>query len=98
MVRYRTLFFVLPCAVIVCLASLASQSQSPLRRITNTSDKGVSINPSVSGDGRIVALDSTEDLAGAGGSDSFRAIRVNISVDPATVFQMGRTRAASPAI
>src|SRR5215471_8339497 len=98
MVRNRTLFFLIPCVAVVCLGSFASQSQSTLRRITNTTDKGISINPSVSGDGRIVALESTEDFAGAGGSDSFRAMRVNISVDPATVFQMGRTRAVTPAI
>ena len=55
------------------------------------------MNPSVSGDGRIVAFESTEDVAGAGGAEGFRAIRANISFDPATFFQMGRTRAVSPA-
>src|SRR5437763_2769443 len=58
----------------------------------------VNINPSLSGDGRILAFESTEDVAGAGGADHFRAIRGNISVDPPTFFQMGGTRAAAPAI
>jgi uncharacterized protein (TIGR03437 family) len=69
-----------------------------LRRLISTPDEGVNINPSVSGDGRIVAFESTEDVAGAGGADGFRAIRANISVDPGSLFQMGRTRAVSPAI
>ena len=98
MVRNGILFFVITCVALVCLASFASQSQSTLRRITNTTDEGVNLNPSVSGDGRIVAFESTEDVAGAGSADGFRAIRANTSVDPTTFFQMGRTRAVSPAI
>lgn len=72
--------------------------QSPLRRITNTTEVGISINPSISGDGRTVAFESTEDIAGAGGSESFRAIRANVSVDPPTFLQMGATRAPAPAV
>src|SRR5205814_3315322 len=59
---------------------------------------GININPSLSGDGRILAFESTEDVAGAGGTDHFRAIRANISVDPPTFFQMGGTRAVAPGI
>ena len=98
MVRHAILFFVITCVALVCFASFEGQSQSTLRRITITTDEGVNINPSVSGDGRIIAFESTEDVAGAGGSDGFRAIRVNISVDPATAFQMGPARAVAPAV
>src|ERR1043165_6132599 len=98
MVLHHILFFVITGVVLVCLASFVSQSQSTLRHITNTSEEGVNINPSVSGDGRLVAFESTEDVAGAGGKDGFHAIRANISVDPPSLFQMGRTRAATPAI
>ncbi len=69
-----------------------------LRRLTNTTEEGINLNPSISGDGRIVAFESTEDVAAAGGSDHFRAIRANIGFDPATFFQMGGTRAVAPAI
>src|SRR5438445_757940 len=73
--------------------------QSPgLRRITNTSEEGININPSISGDGRILAFESTEDIAGAGGADHFRAIRADVSIDPANLIQMGGTRAAAPSI
>ena len=72
--------------------------QSPLRRITNTTEEGNSINPSISGDGRFVGFESTEDVAGAGGAEAFRAIRANVSVDPATFVQMGASRAPAPGI
>ncbi|HUS12361.1 MAG TPA: lamin tail domain-containing protein [Pyrinomonadaceae bacterium] len=72
--------------------------QAPLRRITHTTEDGISINPSISGDGRVVGFESTRDIAGAGGSEAFRAIRANITVNPATFLQMGATRAPAPAI
>src|SRR5258708_2636777 len=84
-----------PC--LVALRPVATQS-SGLTRITNTTEEGININPSISGDGRIVAFESTEDIAGAGGSDHFRAIRANIAVDPPIFFQMGGTRAVAAAI
>ncbi len=98
MLGHRTLPVVVSCFALVWLASLVSHSQSTLRRLINTPDEAININPSISGDGRIVAFESTEDVAGAGGPDGFRAIRANISVDPGSLFQMGRTRAVSPAI
>ncbi|HEY5838959.1 MAG TPA: hypothetical protein VIT19_07980, partial [Pyrinomonadaceae bacterium] len=97
--RPRIVFFSLAAAVAICFACLPSaETQSSLRRITNTTDEGISINPSISGDGRIIGFESTEDVAGAGGTNYFRAIRANISVDPPTFFQMGRTRAGAPGI
>ncbi|MEP6819076.1 MAG: lamin tail domain-containing protein [bacterium] len=72
--------------------------QSPLRRITNTTEEGISINPSLSGDGRIVAFESTEDIANAGGNEGFHAIRSNVANDPATLSEIGATRAPAPAV
>jgi uncharacterized protein (TIGR03437 family) len=90
---------VLLTAVALCATLRQSGStQSTLRRITNTSQEGVNLNPSLSGDGRVVAFESTEDIAGAGGSESFRAFRANVSVDPATIVQLGATRAPAPAL
>ncbi|HXT62204.1 MAG TPA: lamin tail domain-containing protein, partial [Pyrinomonadaceae bacterium] len=98
MLRHRAPIVSLACAAIASFVCLVGQSQSTLRRVTNTTDEGLSVNPSVSGDGRIVAFESTEDVVGAGGADTFRAIRADISREPATFFQVGRTRAVSPAI
>jgi len=75
-----------------------SHTQSTLRRITNTSEEVFNINPSLSGDGPVLAFESTADLAGAGYSDYFHAIRADISVDPSAFLQMGGTRAVAPAI
>lgn len=97
--RPRQFILVLLLLASICLLILNSaQMQSPLRRITNTSEEGLNLNPSMSGDGRIVAFESTEDVAGAGGLDAFRAIRANVSVDPPTFIQMGVSRAPAPAI
>jgi uncharacterized protein (TIGR03437 family) len=71
--------------------------QSPLRRITNTTEEAINLNPSLSGDGRSVAFETTEDIAHAGGAESFRAIRANVGVDPPAFLQMGATRAPSAA-
>ncbi|HSQ23044.1 MAG TPA: hypothetical protein VLN44_01465, partial [Pyrinomonadaceae bacterium] len=100
MPRVGILVLSLAGVVVLCLTGLrASQSQSAgLRRITNTSEEAINLNPSISGDGRIVAFESTEDLAAVGGADHFRAIRANVGADPATFVQMGGTRAVSPAI
>jgi len=89
----------LAAVALLCLLGVhPTQTQSTLRRITNTTEEGINLNPSISGDGRIVAFESTEDIAGAGGADHFRAIRANITVDPSTFFQMGGTRAVAAAI
>lgn len=99
MLRYRRLLFVLLAAASLgVMFRQTARMQSPLRRITNTTEEGISTNPTISGDGHVVAFESTEDIAGAGGSDSFRAIRANVSFDPATFLQMGSTRAPAPGI
>src|SRR5258706_8481649 len=69
-----------------------------LGRITNTTEEGININPSISGDGKVLGFESTEDIAGAGGNDHFRAIRANMANDPAIFSQIGGTRAVAPAI
>ena len=87
-------------ALFVCLVKVrdARMQSSTLRRITNTSEEGINLNPSISGDGRIIGFESTEDVAGAGGADHFRAIRANITGDPATFFQIAGSRFVAPAI
>jgi hypothetical protein len=75
-----------------------AHSQSGLRRITTTTEEGLSLNPSLSGDGLHIAFESTEDIAHAGGSSFFRAIRADVSSDPPSFIQMGGTRAPAPAI
>lgn len=96
--RPRLLALVLPGAIALSFIGLrgARTQSTGLRRVTNTSEEGVNINPSISGDGRVIAFESTEDVAHAGGTDHFRAIRANITPDTTT--QMSATRAVAPAI
>src|SRR5688572_30005379 len=75
-----------------------ASTQSPLRRITNTPEAAINLNPSISGDGRIVAFESTEDMTGAGGPDNFRAIRANVNVSPTELVQLAAGRAPAPAV
>ena len=98
--RNQILALILASGALLCLtASRHGLTQSTgLRRITNTTEEGININPSISGDGRTLAFETTEDVAGVGGREHFRAIRANVGVDPATFFQMGGTRAVTPAI
>src|SRR5215510_14903795 len=87
--RLRTLTLTLAAAVGICLIDpRQTQTQSALRRITSTTEEGLNLNPSISGDGRMLAFESTEDIAGAGGSDHFRAIGASISIDSANFFQI----------
>ena len=88
----------LAAAAVSAIVWQSARMQSPLRRVTNTTEDGISINPSISGDGRTVAFESTEDVAGTGGPEGFRAIRANVGIDPATFVELGATRAPAPAI
>jgi hypothetical protein len=86
--------------VALCLLGLwgATSQTGGLRRVTITTDEGININPSLSGDGRRISFESTEDIAHAGGSDHFRAIRADITSDPAAFIQFSGTRAPAPGI
>src|SRR5260370_41648184 len=87
--------------MLICLASFwprRSQSDSVLRRVTNTAETGISLNPSISGDGRQIAFESTEDLANAGGAPGFHSIHADLNTNPTQFLQIGLTRAISPAM
>lgn len=98
--RLRPLAVFVGIVVVLCLFGLwgARSQTGALRRVTNTTEEGININPSLSGDGRRIAFESTEDVAHAGGSDFFRAIRADVTSDPPTFVQMGATRAPAAGI
>ena len=99
MLRLRPLAVLLSLALALCLLGLwSARSQTgALRRITNTTADGVNVNPSLSGDGRRIAFESTKDIARAGGN-GFHALRADVASDPTTFVQMGVTRAPAPGI
>ncbi len=76
----------------------SSSSTALLRRVTNTSEEIINLNPSISGDGRYVAFESTGNLASDVSGNGFRAIRADLSVDPAAFARIGISRAVTPAI
>jgi hypothetical protein len=55
--RLRRFLIVLAAFTSLCVIVWQSaQMQTPLRRITNTTEEGISLNPTISGDGRMVLL------------------------------------------
>ena len=101
MLRVRPFIAPILIVMLICLAGLwprRSQSDSVQRRITNTAETGISLNPSISGDGRQVAFESNEDLADAGGAPGFHAIHADLTANPTQFLQMGLSRAVTPAI
>ncbi|HKZ00615.1 MAG TPA: lamin tail domain-containing protein, partial [Pyrinomonadaceae bacterium] len=69
-----------------------------MRRVTYTSGEVVNLNPSMSGDGRQIAFESSADLAQTGGGQSFRALRASLDTEPSTFSELGRTRIVSPGL
>src|ERR1700730_7396431 len=101
MIRARPVVVLILAALFVGVASLSprlSHSDSLLRRVTNTTEDGLSLNPSISGDGRHVVFESTEDLANIGGASSFRAFQTNLATNPSQFLQMALSRAFAPGI
>jgi uncharacterized protein (TIGR03437 family) len=90
-------------AVILAASTLALisqdvrvRSQDSPRRLTHTPAGATSLNPSISGDGRRVAFESSADLAAAGGSPGFRLY--TFSLDSARLAQLAPSRAPAPAL
>jgi len=66
-----------------------------LTRITFTAEHVVNLNPTLSDDGKVLAFESSADLAGTGGNSSFHALSFNLS---GPFHEIGSTRAVSPAL
>ncbi len=73
-------------------------STALLSRVTTTREEILNLNPSLSGDGRILAFETTANLAGLGSGQGFRAIRADLSMGPPAFAQIGISRAVAPAV
>ncbi len=69
-----------------------------VRRVTQTTEDKLNLNPTLSGDGLRVAFESNADLSGTGVGSGFRAFRASLDSEPASFSQMGVMRAVAPAI
>ena len=91
--------FVVCLSIVILGLSFASATapRPDTRRVTTTGQEVLNLNPTLSGDGRFLAFESTFDLGGAGGN-GFHALVANLESDPPSFEQMGSTRAVAPAI
>ena len=86
-------------AVAACLFTHVAHTETETpRRLTHTPRERVSLNPSVSGDGRRVAFESNAALSGPAEHASFGAFVLELgSTTPAPV-EVARSRAPAPAV
>lgn len=77
--------------------TIHAQTLTP-RRITNTSEVSLNLNPSLSGDGRHLVFESTAGVFGTGGSAGVRAIRIDLSGGTSSFAQLAASRAPAAAI
>ncbi len=95
------LFIPLLCLSLVLFAKgFGNRLMQPtaLRRVTNTPEERLNLNPSLSGDGQHLAFESNADLTNTGGASGFRAFHAVLNTQFPLFDQLGLTRAVSPAI
>ncbi len=96
-----TLFNVLSLGILIIVAVLPcsrlATTTPALRRVTTTGEEVLNLNPSLSGDGRFLAFESTFDLAGTG-RNGFHALLADLQATSAGFEEMGGTRAVAPSI
>ena len=82
-----------------CYVCLSAGSQvAGLRRITNTPEQALNLNPTLSGDGRRVAFESTAGLVGAGSGAGFQAVSANLTGEAPAFTHLAASRAHAPAL
>ncbi|HEY0083632.1 MAG TPA: hypothetical protein VGB61_12640, partial [Pyrinomonadaceae bacterium] len=95
----RRLFATALAFLTLCLwaASVRSQNEA-VRRISATPEHALNLNPTISGDGRRIAFESSADLMGAGGRAGFHTFLVDLTEARAAFTYVAATRAPSPAM
>jgi uncharacterized protein (TIGR03437 family) len=93
-----TAFFLIIAFTVVCVTNPPrAESFATVTRLTNTSEHAINLNPTISDDGRIVAFESSADLAGTNEAASFHALSTDVTA-PSVFNELGRTRAVCPAV
>jgi uncharacterized protein (TIGR03437 family) len=100
MLRRKALFFAAITLVIalILLRPLQGTSTSTLRRITNTDEQAVNLNPSLTDDGTGLVFESTADLAAVGSDIGFHSVRTDLSGEGPTFAEIARTRSVTPSL
>jgi uncharacterized protein (TIGR03437 family) len=98
--RTRQLAASLCASLALCLYVAVVRSQNEAaRRITDTPERTLNLNPLISGDGQHIAFESTANLTGTGGlAASFYTLRADLTGDSTAFTQVAASRAPAPAI
>src|SRR5687768_7692689 len=96
MLRSKLCFFTLACLVLFTPRTV--ESISGVVRLTVTPEQAVSLNPTLSDDGRVVVFESSAIFFAGGLNDSFHAMRADVRGDPPVFSDLARTRIVSPAL
>lgn len=88
-------FLVVP---IFCVIPRRVSSNSNVVRLTTTPEQSLNLNPSLSDDGRVVVFESSANFFSDAPSDSFHAIRVDMTADPPVFKELAKTRIVSPSL
>ncbi|HZG52779.1 MAG TPA: hypothetical protein VEZ40_11655, partial [Pyrinomonadaceae bacterium] len=93
-------FFAFLLAALACCLWVAAARSQPdtLRRLTVTPEHVLNLNPAISGDGRLVAFESSADLTGAGGATGFHTLRADLSGARGAFREVAASRAPAPAM
>ncbi|HEX8559796.1 MAG TPA: hypothetical protein VF668_17000, partial [Pyrinomonadaceae bacterium] len=75
----------------------AASQVAPPRRVTHTPAGAISLNPTLGGDGRALAFESSADLAGTGSGAGFRLLTAD-ALAPASFSELAFGRAPAPAV
>src|SRR5205085_6556274 len=96
--RFPLILFGLTLALCVVEIQTALSQSAGFRKITNTPEESLNLNPALSGDGEHIAFESTADIAHRGEGYYFRAFRADIASDALNFLQFSLSRAVAPAI
>ena len=93
----RLKLFVIAIALAVLAVTRLVQTTETIRRLTNTAEQTLCLNPILSDDGQVVVFESTSDLANVGTGPGFHALRISTNGSIAAE-EIGRSRATSSSI
>ncbi|HEX8098551.1 MAG TPA: lamin tail domain-containing protein, partial [Pyrinomonadaceae bacterium] len=80
-----------------CLRDVHTQSNS-IKRITNSAETQLNLNPSLSGDGAHIVFESTANLSGGPAATAFHTYRADVAGESVSFGEVAPTRAVAPAV
>jgi uncharacterized protein (TIGR03437 family) len=95
MLRFTVCFLIT--GLLFVVNSMFGPQSAGLKRLTNTSDHAINLNPALSDDGKVVVFESSADLAGIG-ENSFHTFRADLAAEDQHFSAVGSTRAICPAL